>query len=123
MASLPFVFLTNMYDRAKAQMKEKGEAEVHYKEYTLFMDTEYKSIILEHYGTVIYRYVPMNYRYAPSLHGFDIGGARSKSDVDAINSMVMITGKGKKVCMRNGKIVFADSIPKKKDTNMHPFGL
>lgn len=117
MASLPFTFLENMYSRAKAQLKKDGEAEVHYKDYALYMDSgEYKSIILEHYGTVIYRYVP-------TLHGFDIGGARSKSDADAINSMVMITGKGKKVCMRNGKVVFADSIPKKKDTGMHPFGL
>lgn len=112
MPSIPLKVITDMYNVCKAKANKYGEAEVSVKDYTLYMNRDDNSVILEHYGTVIFRYVP-------KYHGFDIGGANSRSDVDAINSMVKITGKGKSVQMRNGKISFIETVKRVPA----PFGL
>lgn len=74
---------------------------------------------LTHYGAVIYEYDPKKRKVT-------YGEAYSMSDVNAINSLAYITGKGK-AYLQGGRI-YADGTgprfaPKKKKSKPAPFGL
>jgi len=83
MAKIPSQVIENLYYKSRANPGRWFSAGRGYEIYT-YPDGRMK---LTNYGTVIYR-------YDPSSRTYDVGGAYSPSDRNAINSMAALTGVG-----------------------------
>lgn len=111
MASIPQEqFITAYYAASRVQ----GRWHTFGRGYELYVKGKF--VKLTHYGTTIYEYDPKKRKVS-------YGGAYSMSDVNAINSMAYLTGKGG-AYLQGGKIYAEGTGPRyKTKKKAAPFGL
>lgn len=126
MAAIPLKNITGLYNECRRRLKwykdtnmynGKGSCTERKGEYMLWM-SEKGEIVLYHYGTIIWEYKPGK--------PFSIGGAYSRSDMDAIRTMNFLTKKGKDVYIQNGAMYMVGKGPrykKKTGPKTNAFGL
>lgn len=101
MASIPQEQILNAYYAAS---HVPGRWHTFGRGYELYVKGAF--VKLTHYGTVIYE-------YDPKKRKVDYGGAFSMSDVNAINSLAYITGKGR-AYLQGGRIYAEGTGPRYK---------
>lgn len=92
MATLPLKTISDLYQKA---IRNRGEW-VTLRDYDLYVEPS-GLILMEHYRNRIFYYDPKGGVYK-TVDRF------TSSDRDAINSLVMVSGKGRQVYLADGKI-------------------